>query len=235
MPYQKIRFNKRRKREYAPKTYYRHAKRSMGSAYNVASKALSLASKVNRALNVEYKDHNRYTTASATTSATWANTQLFLLNGVGQGDTSSTHDGDSYKIVGINNKCLLQGDPTNGYCNVRIMFFIYKNPQGGLPLQADLIDSSAGNAALEFRNLDNIGSYHILYDRVHNLNPTASDDTFTKYFTVNFDKEIKVRCSGTGTTYTSISENQVWCMVIGDRGANVPSFKINSRIRFVDN
>lgn len=202
---------------------------------SLAIKALKMAANVKKALNVEYKSHNRYTTATITNAATWANTQMFCLNEIAQGDSGITHDGDTYKIVGISNKLGLTCDVTNGYARVRVMFFRFKNPQGALPAQADLLDTTASNPPLEFRNLDNVRSYEILHDRVYEVNNLASDDQATQYHTINIDREFKVRCSGVTASYASISENSIWCMIVSDRGANQPTFQMNTRVRFVDN
>lgn len=230
------RFNRRKKPEAAFRTYYKHSKRTIGTAYNIASKALTLASKVNRAMNVEYKHHDVYQAATATSALpTTVNNQLWLLNGIAQGDTATTRDGSSLKIVGINIKADLLTAATNGYAQVRVVLFRYKNPMGSTPAWGDLFVNNGNAFVHDFRNLDNIESFSLLYDRVHVINPPDAGGQSSKYFTINHSRPIKVRYSGAGSTASDISEDQIWMAIVSDRGANVPSFTVNARLRYVDN
>lgn len=221
------------------------------NAAKVASKALHIASKVARALNVEKK----YLENIASGDFTSAN-QVILLNGVPQGDAEQTRDGDQIKMHEVYGHCRISNETTNAQ-NFRFILVQDKQADGTAPTVAEVLDLSNANPTQAFNNMDNKFRFRILLDKKRvagclsnpgtvgtsgwTQGPTAGSSTgfinFEYYYKFKGKHQgLHVRFSGTGATVSDIATNPIYLLIIADTAIGVGCvFESVSRVRYVDN
>lgn len=226
--------NKRYKKRntFAKDNFHRFGKND-----SIAIKALKMASNVKKALNVEYKclevDHP---IASVTPTPTVANGQIYLLNGMAEGDGSSQRNGKQVEFKTLNIHGFMFPGASSIDAVVRVIIFKVKGANGGTPLSTEVLNHPSGFYTLNFYNLDNVPqNYQILADKRYQFSPEHTQGIMP--FTIRVDQEIKTRYQGSTSANTDVSTNAVWALVVADTrtGANPPSIRLESRMRYVDN
>lgn len=216
MPYQKRGYRKR---------VFRRGRRSYGDA----RKALVIARGLKRIMNVEYKffDNTVSQTAQATAPTI---VQISLID---VGDTASSRDGDSIKVVGIYLNYMWSIDASATQTQVRIMLVQDKQTNGAVYVNSNLLlDVTAVDNIISPYNLDNKYRFRVLYDRVHHLAANGIESvSVKKYITLN---QI-MRFGGVAGTIADIRSNSFSVMVMSTEATNTPLVNIITRIRYVDN
>lgn len=210
----------------------RRRRRGRGKRYgyfgkfgNDAQLALKVAKRAMSLINVEKKYLD--VTGAADSSATLVAT---LLNGIAQGDTSITRNGDSIKYINcfIRMNFTLHASGTQSRVRVILLRDIQCN--GGLSATGNILASNTN--ILSPRNLDWNKRYKVYKDKTLVLNTDFPEKSLI--FSL---KKIKfhTRYTDENATIASISTNSLlWC-VMTDEATNVPAYTFYSRLRFIDN
>ncbi len=218
MPYKK-RYSKRRRR-------YPYSRAH--SAISIASKALTLAARTKKMLNVEYKLID-----TSTTTAILSGGNIVGLNYIGQGDTNITRTGNQIKIVSILFKYFIGINPAATNTTVRIMLVIDKQTNAAQAAQSDLLEDSTGQGAIVSPiQIDNKFRFNIIYNRVHQMSISGKQNTYSNRY---IKKELKIRYNGSGSTVASVTSNNLLLFMWSDESSNTPTIESHIRLRFVDN
>lgn len=226
----------------------RNFENKAGKVAKVASKALSIATAVAGFLNVETKNVDQIDSSNFLAGSI----KTYLLNGISQGDTGNTRDGDQAKITRTYGNVVVQSIIPGSQSYFRVMLVVDKQADGSVPTIQEVLDVSASEPHhIAHNNMDNKFRFRILYDKVKKLTPqaiTGGDGqimfSYYKDFIPKhkdkmkikpFSQGLKVRYSGTGNTASDIASNSLWLFVIAD--AATADFSCNhvGRTRYVDN
>lgn len=202
-----------------------------------ASKALYLASKVAKSLNVEKKYHDIYHVGNLSGAGA---PYIALLNGVAQGDTGETRDGDQIKCL----KLGIKGRVANGQAAsdaYRFMIILDRQADGTAPTLAEILQNTRVNS---MNNMDNKMRFKILKDKFFSIGGTSQSNTtrcieewvdLSKIFKKS-GQGLRIRYSGTGSAVGDIASNSVWLLLFNRSGTtDGSSFDFDSRLRYVDN
>lgn len=227
----------------------RYQKKQSGY-YDKASKALSIAGKAlavgvatKKLLNVEKKYLDKEFNQNVSEDVATIN----LLNGVAQGDTGITRDGDQAKFLSLQWRGMILG-PTgsDGPSAVRIMIVHDKQGDGATPTITEILEQAEWQSPL---NMANKMRFSVLHDSqytvglretvTHTNNGSIPSIKLVKGYLKLGKKDmgIKVRYNGTGSAITDLSSNPIWLVQIasGADGLNASKTDLYFRLRFVDN
>lgn len=205
-----------------------------------AKAAYSLAKKVKNMVNVEYKERNVDDWNLQIDNSPSVGAGITLLNGMAAGDTGDgDRDGQSVKNTRFSFKVTMKRGSVD--VPVRIIFFQMLETSGA-NVDIDDVVSLSGNGDFEnyFYNLNNIGNFKILHDRVYRL----SDQNPLICASRSIKLNSHTRYSGTGSTIADLSRNAIYYCVATDitsptawaNGAGTsPSVSMNCRLRYLDN
>lgn len=224
------------------------------SAAKVASKALYVASRTAKMLNVEKKFHDVQLSASDIYSGS---PYIQLLNGIAQGDTSQTRDGGQCKLINCLIRFNVLGEVDTGTYripkSIRWMIVLDKQADGTAPTLSELLEdptTSPDCSPMKYANSKRfrvMRAGHILLPPNHVAFNGTSDQTVgkngryvEKYINLNKGKNpgLKVRYSGTGANVSDIASNSLyfvsWIQAGLATGQGI-SLAGQCRFRFVDN
>lgn len=228
MPYygkrsKRRRYGRRGRRRYGkPRRAYGQSK--LGYTLSVASKALAIARFAKSALNVEYKVHDTNPSGTQSTTTTYT-----LLNGLGQGDTGESRDGDKVRYKSL----LIQGqwkrNTSATTTNIRCYLVIDKQTNGLQPDANSIFEADSDPFSL--RNATYMKRYAILKTWVFTLN----DDYDQKNIKAYIPLDMVTWYSGTGSTVSAIRNNSVYLVMVSDQPTNTPSYDLHTRMRYIDN
>lgn len=198
-------------------------RRLSNKGYHMAKKALSL-------LNVEYKNLD----VSISETPASDNESVIHLTEVAQGDSNSTRDGKSLKVV----KLAIRGSIriATGSTATRVRIVVLRKIDNNLtaPTWADYITSNVMTAP---RNLNNTHNLKPLYDKVFTLdNNMWREHMFYIYKKLNM--RVLFEQGNAGGDETDLEKNGLYFMAISDEidaSGNEPTITAVSRIRFIDN
>lgn len=210
------------------------------SVADKASKALNIASKIARQLNVEKKYVDTFWSSTYSAAAP----SLQLLNGVEQGDGGQQRNGDQVKFVSLQWRGRVENHASDYNITSRVIIFRDKQHQPGVTLsatglQAALLDDLS---VFSFNNMDNKMRFEILSDKLMTVGRDVSS-TVASMDRKNFraykklgKNGLKVRYDGTTATAADIASNPIYAFVYCDSGGTLDSaINVRFRMRFVDN
>lgn len=156
--------------------------------------------------------------------------QFYVLNGVAQGDTVTTRDGNSIRMKSINVRSFVNhasAGPAEQY--VRTVIFVDTQADTIAP---DIDEIFTTNASVDsFRNMNNTKRFRIYRDDVvyvSSQNPIARR-------TYNIKSTLPVKYLGTSDTLNDIASNSVYILQYSNAsGADVPNAQYTARVKFVD-
>ncbi len=206
------------------KKYRRNGKKKrFSTSYKtMAYKGYQMGKKAMKYLNTEHKHFDTQVQAIFTDAGVIA-----TLNLIPQGDTDTTRDGDSIKMMSLT----LRGACFNTVSsNIRIIIFHDKQDQVLIP--ADLLEAAyfaSVNATNAPKNYDYRFRSKILFDRNFALSANGKNQ-------YNFHKQIKllIRTQFDAGT-TNITTGALKVCYIGDQPVTFPAMNIVYRLTFVDN
>lgn len=214
------------------KRNYRRGRRAYGKYSNQAAKALQIARAVQAVVNVEYKHHTVVNTTDASTTA-----NVFLLNGIANGDTSQTRNGNSIKPKALAVNMMTKQDGAQS-SRIRLLVVRDKDSSGTAPTITEVLTT---NQVLSHYNIEtDQNRFDILRDDLFVMNGDAagageqtSNTQVVKRFNVPVSKHMKFD----GSAATSVSWGALYAMVISDHaaGATAPLFDWNSQLKYIDN
>jgi len=228
---------------------YRNFEHKAGKVMQVASKALSIATTVASYLNVEQKNNDVVDTGNFAGGSI----KTYLLNGISQGDTGNTRDGDQVKVMKTYGKLRVANTDIDATHWFRVMLLIDRQADGTIPTIQEVLDvGNSEPAMIAHNNMDNKFRFRVLHDKLYKCAPSGSTTTgdssyIIKYF-YDFIKKnksklkrkplregLKVRYSGTGNTASDIASGSLWLFVIADGASAEFAVDHVGRTRYVDN
>lgn len=230
-------------------------RKKINPAMQTASKALSIASRVAKAINVEKKYSDKIITMAVNDSPSGTVT---LLNGVANGDTSTTRDGNQMKMTSLflRGTVVANGDyfaqTSRNPQQVRIAIVWDKQADGALPATNEIFEVIGAGQVNSPLKITNGKRFKVLYDKalilgadgyhvtdaaVSTFMPQARHFEHYISFTKNRQNGLKVRYSGDTSAVSDIATGCLYLVVLpGDGyGAYQPQGNLYSRIRYVDN
>lgn len=221
------------------RSYGKYAVAGAG-ALVTAKAAYHLAKKVKKMVNVEYKERNLSNWNLQIDNSPTVGAGITLVNGMATGDTGeSDRDGQSVKNTRLSYKVTLKKGSVD--VPVRVIFFSQHDTNNA---NVDITDfwnvSGNGDPENYFANLQKIGNFSILSDKVYRL----SSDKPLIHDSHTVDLNSHTRYNGTTSAITSLSRGAIYYLVCTDitsptayaSGAGTsPSVSTNIRLRYVDN
>ncbi len=185
---------------------------------------------VKRVRDLEVQTEKKFLdTSSGTLQPTTAGV-LTLINGVVQGDTSITRDGDLVTWTSLYFQISLNAYTAGDHSNVRVLIVQDKQTNGLAITMAKLF--SLTTAILNINsplNLDNSFRYNVLCDKVFQINDNGKDNVhFKKYIKM----QMRTRYNAAQAGITEITTNSIFVIVFGD--VALGDYQWISRMRFID-
>jgi hypothetical protein len=175
-------------------------------------------------LNVE--DKYLDTSATVTLSATWGSN---LLNGLSQGNTSSTRQGQSVKVVGFEFRYTLYLAAAGTSSTSRILIFRDKQANGAAPnvTQVYPVDVTTPRVVADIdRFIVNVEDTITLTTTGNNA--WSESHVFRDSWHIDFN-------SGNTGVITDIVTNSLYISYVNDGTVNFPSLSYTCRVIYVDN
>jgi hypothetical protein len=174
-------------------------------------------------LNVEFKEFNTSDVDAIDDAG-----MVYPCTNIGQGDTNTTRDGSSLKLVGFQYsiKFTKHASATNSL--VRIIVLIDKQTNGAIYSVDDVL---LNIAALSFYNLDNERRFVILDDLKLILD--VNKPSIVRDFSAKLQTHL--RFNNAAGAITSLTESSLSVIAISDEDTNTPTLEILTRVMFVDN
>lgn len=169
--------------------------------------------------------------ADYTFSAAVSSTENFqLVNGLQQGDTASTREGQSIKIYSLYVRFYMTINASATTTQIRIFVLMDKQPNGAVPTSGDLLQS---NTNILSPLLMGYGSrFKIFMDKVYRLDTNKLNLTIKKFFKFRFHTKYG---SGNAGTVADITKNSLYIMMVSDQATNTPNIDFWARLRYIDN
>lgn len=198
----------------------------LGYALSTASKALAIAKFAKNALNVEYK--NVDTSIDTTVGTTAAYT---LLNGLAQGDSESSRDGEKVRFKSLQVRGQLkQGASATAAQTVHFYLVIDKQTNGLAPDSGSIFETDSDVFSL--RNTTYMKRYVVLRDWLVNLDDVGREQQTIKFYT---KMNMPTMYIGTGSTVGNITTNSLYLVAVSDDNTNPPEMDLSIRLRYIDN
>lgn len=198
---------------------------------DVGHKALQIALATKKLLNVEYK----FKDTDLDFVDVKASSTILAINGLSQGTSVSTREGDQVKFTSLNIKYWVSFNPAAAFSFVRIMLILDKQPNKSLPLIDDILqDVSSGNMATvtPLQN-DNKRRFRNLYDKTLKLSP--SSNATTQYREKYMKLDTRTLYSGNAGDISDITTNSFLFVFLSNEVLAFPSLTSYIRMRYVDN
>lgn len=215
--------------------------------YTAATRA-SLNARTGGFLGLETKYHDAYkgTTSLTNVMTVYDPDTANCLNGIAQGVTQSTRDGNRYLIkkIQIRGEAWLDNELTqstvpNGE-TVRIFVVHDQQTNGALCTGANVI-STVGFAVNSFRNLEQSSRFKVLGSKNLNMHyltavnnavaDTVSYGGEVRSFDFEIPCHIPVQCTATGATVAAIADNSIHVLAATD--GSRANFRYTCRVRFI--
>lgn len=153
-----------------------------------------------------------------------------LLNGIAQGDTSITRDGDSVKIVSLLINFNFVMNASASASRIRIIILRDKQSNAAAPAGSVILESDTN--ILSPRNIDYGKRFKVYKDFMVVVNTDFPE----KAMKIVLSKlKFHTKYIDGGATIASIATNSLYLLAMSDEGTNTPSINYYSRIRYIDN
>lgn len=177
-------------------------------------------------INVERKYSDTSGVVSSSTTPA-----LILLNGLSQGTSATTRQGQSIKMVAIypNIFWSINAAASTTYC--RCIIFIDKQANGAAPAASDLLTTTT--SVLSPFVIGNSKRFRVLMDIRRTLSLNGVEMVrFKKYKKISWHTEYN---TGNAGTIADIQTNSLYMLHMSDQPTNTPTFAHITRMRFIDN
>lgn len=204
--------------------------RKVAKVTDKASKALAIATKVARLINVEIKHFD------TSTGTSWLNPDhttgsIGSLFNISQGTSVNTRTGDSIKLYGVNIKGLAA---TGGGAQFfRVLLVRGLNERGTAPA-LNTIYSTTGSQAImhSLRNVDWDSTYKILAQRTIFFPSNSGDYESRRYWNINMRLSHHIVYNKGAN---SAETGGLYLVFLSDAASNIPNVQYTARLRFIDN
>lgn len=195
-----------------------------------AQKALKLAQRLKKLVNVEYK--TRETAQTALNVIDGIGSHIFLC-GIQRGLTTNDRDGSQVKATSIQLKYTISQHASATLTSFRVLLVIDKQTNQAVFTTADLLQNVTNiQSVVSFRNLDNMHRFNVIYDKVHVLSSNGSHMQ-QGYFAKSL--QLLLRYDADAGTIADLTQNSITMVVISNEPTNTPTMSAAIRIKFVDN
>lgn len=157
---------------------------------------------------------------------------IFLVNGVGQGTDDTQRIGRRYTNVSIQMRYNISVNSTTATSAVaRVMLVQDRQVNGALPSLTDILALSSDIAPM---NLNNRDRFKVLYDQEHTVQPQGPQIEYCKMY-----KKIMVETTNTSTTTSAIAgiaTGAIYLVCVGNGNSDTTCAQGNLfvRVRFTD-
>lgn len=220
----------------APRGRRRYARRapkeSRWSIYGKATKQLAQdaykgVQMVKQLVNTEFDFKDTTTGVSPTSGGS-----MTLLNGMTQGDTASSREGNSIRMKSLDLRFYLTNNSTAVNTNTRVMLVHDKQPNGSTALVTDVL---ATNNVVSPRNLDNRKRFKVIYDRTFSLSTAGPSNLNSAFYKKDFNQHVAFYNASNAGTIADISTGALFLLLLSDQAVNAPTINYYFRLRFIDN
>ncbi len=212
-----------------PSRYTKYKKYGMISL-SVANKALNIALKIKRLLNVEYKfvDTQQTPAVGITQAGIFQDLPL-----TAQGTTVSTREGDQIKLMSLYLNYFGSMSASASASTVRVVIVHDKQPNGASATNSQIWDDATANdLIISPANLGNKYRFKVLYNKLHQMSISGNQNfRGSKYMKL----AMPVRYSASAGTIADITTNNIQLWFISDEPTNLPAVRSFLRLRYVDN
>lgn len=215
----------KRKSNYKRKSY--KPKSKWGGYANTAMKALTIASKVARLVNIETKEANKYNSGTITYNATI----ISMVDQVAQGITDNTRVGDSIKVQKLTLKGKIQNTGSSANSQVFRLLLVNDKSNTGAP-STDLFEDSGSNyAPWSKKNPDNKYKTQVLYDSGI-INTVGDTSSSVKIIDITVTPNMHVQY--TAGTQSVASNNLKWYLISDSASSATSSYLLTSSVFYTD-
>ncbi len=221
MPYKKPYYRRKRKKHWGYTNY--------NKGLTLGAKALGIALATKRLLNVEFKSIDNVLNVQPITT-----TGLTLnLATIGQGTGESEREGNQIKVTSVYLDYFISINASATDTTIRIMIFVDKQPNGASTTLTELLSDPTSPANIVSPiNLGNKYRINMLYNKRHQLSINGRRNAQGKRY---IKQQLKVRYSGSGSTISALTTNNIRFIAISDEATNTPTIECSMRTRFIDN
>lgn len=199
---------------------------------STAVKALALASKVARMVNVEYK----WAPITLNQNADSGGFIYNICQPIEFGDTSTTREGDSIKLMRFSGRGFITQNSSAQKTAVRVILFYSKQDNGHQYVVPDILDDvnySAGTSLfLAPKNHTLRYNTKIFYDKTYHMSNNGNSSIIFDYNFKLFGHTNYIQGQeGTG----SVQDHGIHILVISNEDTNYPHFNFRGKLTFTDN
>ncbi len=222
--------NTRYSKKYKKVVQCRQAK-NIRDVMDVAMKALNIALKVKKLINVEfkYKDGSGAGVVSTTAGL------VTNLTNIANGSEESQRNGDKVraKSIHIKGRCFHNASGSAAQTMRLLLIQDRANPNPGT---TDPLVTGANYGVLATADINSLTAneqrtrYKILAERYYNVNLTAMQSR-----QVNIYKSLDIPIQFQDATTELVVKNNLWLVTLSTEATNSPSFSIKWRLRYIDN
>lgn len=211
-----------RKRRYYPRKAIGQS--NIGAAMQTARWAWSGVKYLKGLVNSELF---AFDTSQSSTAINDTGTSI-LMNAVPIGDNANGRTGLSILMKAIYVRATLTKHASATNSRVRCIMIIDNQQQAdSTPTLSTLLGSSF--SIVHPLNVENLGRFTVLYDRVYNLTTDKPNVNFKLY------KKIQLHTKFNGATGSDIQKNGVYWLQFSDEDTNTPTISSYFRVRYHDN
>lgn len=156
---------------------------------------------------------------------------VFTLNNMIRGTDDINRIGNQVKIMTLQAFGRIEMDQSIDHQAVRMIIGVDMQPNGANPSIGDVIES---NAVTALRQKDTGRRFHILYDKLYQMDKVSRASSIVKFFKKNL--QLKVEYDANTGTVADISTNNLFVIMTSDQGTTtLPQANLRFRIRYIDN
>lgn len=201
------------------------AKYRSGGWVGLARKAIKGYRYLKSVLNVEYKTYDRYSHTNITPNSSG---EVYQLTNIAQGVNDGERNGNSVLAKSVQLQCVLKQNSAQTQATAcRCILFVdkQKTPPSAV---TDVLKTASVDSLFKTTNHDR---FHILADKRFSLPVTADGpDKIIKIY-----RRLHHHVKWTGASGSDYDEGHINVLFLTDQGANLPTWYISSRFRYVDN
>ncbi len=209
----------------------RGAKRMIfGSRRGYASKksVSGLYKKMNRIERGFDKELKTFDTNTDTTRNTTAN--IFNLSNMAQGDTSITREGLQIQPRSLAFKLWVTPHASATASQLRLIIFKDREQHGTVPTVEEILEAEDHDSFPEHDTRPRFKFYRDIQVLIDNI--SHKQDYITGF--IKFGKKAKIWYLGTNAQQVAMGKNTLYVLTISNEATNVPSYTLNTRLRYVD-
>lgn len=151
------------------------------------------------------------------------------LTAIGQDDTVSGRTGNSILVNSVSGRVSLSANATAVSNIVRVLLVVDRQQVAdSSPAIGDILNTN--NDVYAHYNVNTLGRFKVLYDKIFTVNTAGKNAVFFKFF-----KTINDHTKYNGTASSDVQRNGIYVVVVSDNGTNGPALASSFRVSYRDN